>query len=398
MPYIFQFSDEEKFFNGIRTYPSYNVSFYSGSSYVNGDRFQGKNISTGSISLFELNVDRDSDFIYPFIVKDGNFWTFKSVTTAEYNRAEYGDTLSGSYPLTSSLTREYISGTTFPDPWDDATSAQKNVYVANRRKILALQNTLNYNRILNNNYAYTGSYMSGNVNLLNVPSIYYGSSIKKGTLSLKFYFTGTLMDEAQDNLLNGEVISTMGPTSGSTVGMVLYNEGIVLLTNETELGSHNEADDYNGNGTQAAPKWIYFGAFSTGSIGTSATSYPTASLYEISFKGTNVIPTHTMFAHASAGSLNNSQNLTWLSSSNGDWRNNQVIKLSSSFKEPQFLEIKNTIQSPYCEYEEDFEKQVFISKIGLYDKDRNLIGVAKLANPVRKKESDQMSFKIKLDL
>lgn len=398
MPYIFQFDEDEKFFNGVRTNPSYNISFYSGSSYINEYRFQGNNIPSGSVSLYELNVDRYSDLIYPFIVKDGNFWTFKSVTSEDYDRAQYGETLTGSYPLTSSVTREYVSGTTYPDPWEDATSAQKNTYVANRRKVLSLQNTLNYNKILNKNYEYTGSFVSGTVNLLNVPSIFYGSSIKKGTLSLKFYFTGSLMDEAQDNLLNGEIFSTMGPTSGSRVGMVLYNEGVVLLTNDTEIGSHDESDDYTGDGTQVAPNWTYFGAFSTGSIGKDATSFPTASLYEISFKGTNIIPTHTMFAHAAAGSLNNSQNLTWLSSSNGDWRTDQVSKLSSSFREPRLLQIKNTVQSPYCEYEEDFEKQVFISKMGLYDKDKNLIGIVKIANPVKKKESDQMSFKIKLDL
>ena len=44
-----------------------------------------------------------------------------------------------------------------------------------------------------------------------------------------------------------------------------------------------------------------------------------------------------------------------------------------------------------------FEKQVYISKIGLYDKDRNLIGIAKLATPVRKREIDSYTFKLKLD-
>ena len=61
MPYIFQFDEDEKFFNGVRTNPSYNISFYSGSSYINEYRFQGNNIPSGSVSLYELNVDRNSD-------------------------------------------------------------------------------------------------------------------------------------------------------------------------------------------------------------------------------------------------------------------------------------------------------------------------------------------------
>ena len=39
----------------------------------------------------------------------------------------------------------------------------------------------------------------------------------------------------------------------------------------------------------------------------------------------------------------------------------------------------------------------YISKIGIYDKDKNLIGVAKLATPVRKTESRSYTFKMKLD-
>ena len=45
-----------------------------------------------------------------------------------------------------------------------------------------------------------------------------------------------------------------------------------------------------------------------------------------------------------------------------------------------------------------FQKQVFISQVGIYDEDQNLIGVAKLANPVLKKEQDSLTFKIKMDL
>jgi len=104
----------------------------------------------------------------------------------------------------------------------------------------------------------------------------------------------------------------------------------------------------------------------------------------------------TMFSTADAGQLNNSLNPTWVSSS-AAWQ------VSSSFSSASFVEktgslITNTIQSQYCDYEEEFKKQVFISSIGLYDDNRELIGIAKMANPVLKKEDDQMTFKIKLDM
>jgi hypothetical protein len=108
----------------------------------------------------------------------------------------------------------------------------------------------------------------------------------------------------------------------------------------------------------------------------------------------------TMFAEAESGDLNSSQNPTWISSSMKGWtdKSNKKIKFDrGTFREPEFLEIKNTTQNDFCLSEEDFEKQVFISKVGVFDKDKNLIGVAKLANPVLKKESDDFTFKIKMD-
>ena len=44
------------------------------------------------------------------------------------------------------------------------------------------------------------------------------------------------------------------------------------------------------------------------------------------------------------------------------------------------------------------QKETYISKIALYDNDKNLIGFAKLATPVRKTEDRQFIFKLKLDL
>ena len=45
-----------------------------------------------------------------------------------------------------------------------------------------------------------------------------------------------------------------------------------------------------------------------------------------------------------------------------------------------------------------FEKTTYISKIGIYDDERNLIGIAKLATPIRKTAARDMTFKIKLDI
>jgi hypothetical protein len=237
--------------------------------------------------------------------------------------------------------------------------------------------------------------MTGAVNLLNIPSIFYDNTIEKGTLDLKFYFTGSLIGRAQDTRQNGELISTYGATSGSTVGLVLYNEGFILLTSSATISDNY--DNYLGTGTTSKPSWLYYGAYSTGSISGSTGTYPSSSLYTLDFKGTQKIPVMTAFATAQRGHVNNSLNPTWLSASNGGWRESSSVG-PQGYVEPRQLTIANTIQSEYCEFDDEFEKQVFISEIGIFDEDKNLIAVAKLANPVLKKETDDMTFKLKLDI
>ena len=241
-----------------------------------------------------------------------------------------------------------------------------------------------------------GGVVAARVNMIQIPSIFFESGIEKGSVSLKFYYTGSLMDEAVDSLQNGELISTMGDTAGSVVGMVLYNEGFVLLTSSVSINT-TSYDDYLGTGNAATnvnPNWTYFGSYLPTS---SAEGFPTASISALTFKGTHKIPTMTMFATIQPGEANNSLNPTWISSSNGDWRNRTVTG-STGYVEPRQLVIKNTIQSQYCDFEEGFSKQTFITEVGIYDDDKNLIGIAKLANPVMKQELDEYTFKLKLDL
>ena len=60
--------------------------------------------------------------------------------------------------------------------------------------------------------------------------------------------------------------------------------------------------------------------------------------------------------------------------------------------------IKNTVSSSYVDPTGSFEKQTFISKVGVYDKDRNLLGVAKMATPIKKTQNRNLTFKIKMDV
>jgi hypothetical protein len=392
MPYLHSFGPDDILQNRMVARPKFDFVMYSGSAYINNDGdFLGENITTGTINLFEYNVDRNGvsqQLIYPYVVKtSGTGLIFRNnvLTKTQYDSLPNNIPITGSYPMTASITRQYFSATTYPFP--GGTDTAKDTYVTNRKELISLQNTMNYYRYVSNEYAYTGSYVSGTVNMLQIPSIMFGEQIKRGTVSLKFYYTGSLIDEVTDSRQNGELISTMGGTSGSTVGVVLYNEGFVLLTSSADISSNQ--DKYTSGAGLENASWQYFGAYAAG--------FATASLFSLSFEGTQKIPTTTMFVTAQPGDLNNSLNPTWVSSSAADWRSRTSIGYSG-YIEPKETPIKNTIDSQYCNYEDEFQKQTFITEIGIFDKDKNLIGVAKLANPVQKKEADNYTFKLKLDM
>ena len=112
----------------------------------------------------------------------------------------------------------------------------------------------------------------------------------------------------------------------------------------------------------------------------------------IKLEGTNKIPTLTMLAHANKGELNYSSNPTFVEF------DNQVTSSigSSSYIESGGL-ITNIAKSKYVGYQEPFENTTYISKIGIYDENKNLIGIASLANPVKKTEVQEYLFKLRMD-
>ena len=114
----------------------------------------------------------------------------------------------------------------------------------------------------------------------------------------------------------------------------------------------------------------------------------------MSFKGQTDIQVYTLFANAKRGEVNYSNNPTWIK------QGQERVALSSStiYEENSSLKIKNTVSSSYLGYNAPFKRQVFISKVGIYDDNKNLIGIATLANPVLKEEDQDYTFKIKLDI
>lgn len=387
----YQFGPDDIVFNILKANPRVQFYVYQNAVFFNnrpeilGDRSNSNinGVPAGYISLYELNVDRTAnDLIYPFITKNGSLTTFSTMSTREYNSDfQYGDTITGSYPLSASISKDYF------------TQGQSRI------KVDALQNTLNYYSAHSPHYQFSsslGDKSDQELGLISIPSIFYGSKIEKGTVELNFYISGTLAAQLKDVNKNGELIQVSGTAndlgsdygSGSVAGVVLYNEGFVVLTGSWDLDpDHTEA--YTG-GSPTNPKWSYF---ARGANDGTSTSIPSSS-YGLKFSGSTETPVMTMFANADRGMLNFSNNPTFLSHS----QSTSGITSSYGYQEPTNVVIKNTVSGAFSDYNESFKKQTFVSKIGIYDEDMNLIAVAKLATPVKKTEERDLTFKLKLDI
>ena len=114
--------------------------------------------------------------------------------------------------------------------------------------------------------------------------------------------------------------------------------------------------------------------------------------------GTTKSQTITMLSHAEKGEFNHSNNPTYRTF--GQTENMIVSAQSSSAKYIQNsnIAIKNIVSSSYSDPYADFKKTTYISSVAIYDENKNLIGIAKLATPVKKTEDIEYTIKMKLDI
>lgn len=379
---LFKFDKDDIFINTLEAYPETSFYIVSGNVYLDNMPHFGQSnpdVPNGFLSLYELNNDKPAgQKIYPELFKDWQRQNFKYYTEASLNaRYQYGDTITGSYNLSASITVDKF-----------ATSAT-------RRKINSLRTSLDHYSLFSKHVAYSsslGNKGTQEIGLVSIPSIFYGEKIKKGSVKLDYYLSGTLIGTLQDTGYNGELIQT-GPEgstgSGSVAGCILYKEGAVVLTGSWTLDATSLA--YYGGASVS--KWTQFGSGLHQDI-SSLTTLPSAS-FNLAFQSVTRTNTLMMMAHAKYGECNYSNNPTYKDYSHP----NNGLALTSSYT---FIESsvppKNITDTPLTDITPKLKRETYISKVAIYDKDRNLIGYAKVATPVRKTEDRQYTFKLKLDL
>ena len=381
----FKLKDNDVFVNTIEAYPESRFYIHSGTIYLNNqpaisgtysDNILG--VPPGYVSLLEYNINREeSQRIYPFITKGGHKQTFKAISKTQWN-TEFnydGEVITGSYNLSASISR--ITGSQCI------------------QKLRALKSSLNHYMFWSKHFDYETYYdfedyqvgdPEPNITIINIPSIFYGSSIKKGSLSLKSYVSGSVVAEATDENRRGELVQK---DNGSVIGTVLYDEGILLLTSSAVL-----ADLLPDVPDEAEMRWLDFG-FGTYSSEEATSAIALSASFSLDFQGVSQFQNMTILAKAPEGMLNHSNNPTYLKRS-GD----PLLQMHTSSYEyiERQREVKNIVHSEQTDQEPPFQKETYISKICIYDEHKRLVGTCKLATPIRKTEAKEYLFKMKIDL
>lgn len=208
----------------------------------------------------------------------------------------------------------------------------------NQQMFGAISNLYSFYKLQNANYTplFTGS-KATSFRVITIPAIYYDSMIQSGT------FTGSDNDAAGASRFlyddsNGGIYS--GSLSGTLVGNIFYAEGFVVLK---------------------APNLQNFGSAS-----------PNNFKWRTDFNGTQMIPCNIYQCRAPGGQLNASTNPSFFTvPASGVLQGTRQILSSSVY--------------PY------------ITSVGFYNEDFELIGVARLAQPIKKAFGWDITIKCKLD-
>lgn len=252
-------------------------------------------------------------------------------------------------------------------------SAQYNI-------LRSLKNTINYYSGNDELFNFDNFYNKPTT-LYSFASAYLGSGLERGSVGINVYISGTLTASCSDFRQDGILYDQ----NDEKIGIILYREGFVLVNNTASIGT----DVYNfsssiGNFTDNM-KWIHASVENELSVVT-----------EMPHNTKNEVPTSTFFVYADKYKLNHSNNSTYLQS--GSFDNYWCVDSEQFFEECKEIKVKNTVKSPFLSGSTNIEKQTFITRIGLHDENKNIIGYGSLATPVRKTENREFLFKLKIDL
>lgn len=293
----------------------------------------------------------------------------KNISKDQFISASYGDTFKFS-PQNNPIKIYHFSG---------SNAFKNNEYLFLR----SLKNTINYYKANDDIFNYD-LIINKPITLVAFSSAHLGSGIEKGSFQINYYLSGNLLAEASDYRQDGVIYSGSFQNTGSNtpIGFILYKEGYVILNHTGSISNTlvEFSSSYNGI-FYDKPSWS-----------NALSCYDDYLRTSYSYSTISDLATYTHFIYANKYEFNHSNNPTYIKSGSYSYETS-----SYGFKEGDKIEVRNVVKSIF-NGEAKQDKETYISKIGLYDKNKKLIGIASLANPVRKTENREYIFKLKIDI
>ena len=200
----FKFNKEDVYVNRTKTYPDYKIFVNDANVTINNDVVTNVSsaVSAGYQSLYEYNFDNRFSYIHPFITDGENVTkqifrpqvsssNFDITDSQNPNQVVYDSLLSAPG---ANITSSYLAMT---------ASLKKEKPILSRKRDVLINIARNY-------YLYSPKFRISRMTfnedtvLINIPQVMFGSAIKKGSIELNFYVTGTLVARATDSGQNGD--------------------------------------------------------------------------------------------------------------------------------------------------------------------------------------------------
>ena len=194
--------------------------------------------------------------------------------------------------------------------------------------------------------------------VIHVPSMFYGRGIATGSIVLTCNsynnqgITRVINDDGRGGLyISGSITRSVGSgdyagTKWNKVGNVFYSEGLIVITDPSllDFGS-TDIRDWSGS----------------------------PDILQVSFDGSERIVTKTFSCHFGSAEYNASNNPTFSHlDKGGDDESEGIHKIR-------------------------YDNVTYVTAIGLYNEERKLVAVVKLAQPIRKREKDKIVIRSRMD-
>lgn len=195
--------------------------------------------------------------------------------------------------------------------------------------------------------------------VVHVPSLFYGRQIATGSVELvcnaysRQGIVRVLKDDGRGGLyISGSITRRDGGedyrgVEWNKVGNVFYSEGLIVITDPALLDFADKNKDWSG----------------------------TTDLLKVSFDGVTRTPTKTFMCRIAPGDCNSSNNPTF-----------QV------FDDRGTVETDDDRLIPVRD-----DGTTYVTAIGIYNEERKLVAVAKLAQPIRNREKDKNTIRLRID-